>query len=448
MILVLLLEALLVLAGAVAGMPFLGVAAAGAVGYAILAYHRPNVAWGVLWIAFPFGIETLFPGGSALFVPTEPLIFIALAAWIARLLLGGPLRIPRSRLHLPLAALATATLVSSLLGASPMHGVKALAIASTYVAIGYVYVLVSIDDVARPDRLVPWIVGSAAAWGIWGTVKVIAEGVSLRNAYGAVRPFFPEHGGYSAFLAMIFPLALLVALERRGRSMLLYAASSFAILIGIVFSFTRAAWVSLALVLPPMLGLWYEWRRSTRALVLLAGAGILLVAIVVGTGSGGGVGRHVESITEKGDVSNLERLNRWMAAIEMLKAHPAFGVGFVAYPEVYHLYRRKAVLTSLAYQSMGPHSEFFRLLSETGFVGFAAASWFLVMAAVVGLNVFRSSPDPRTKVIVLAVMAGLGTYVIHGFFRTYIDLEKVCLPFWSCFGVIAALEQRVPSSTS
>ena len=448
MIFILLLEALLLLVGAATGKPFLGVAAAGGVAYAILAYLHPNVAWGLVWLAFPFGIETLLPGGSALYLPTEPMIFLALAAWAARLLAGAPLRIPKSRLHLPLAALAAATLAASLLGAYPMYGVKALVMASAYVSFGYLYCLVAVDDAARPERLVPWIVGSAAVWGIYGTVKVIAEGVSLRNAYGAVRPFFSEHGGYGAYLAMIFPLALLVALERRGRAMFLYASASIAILLGIVFSFTRAAWVSLAVVLPPILGLWFWWRRSARPLVLLGSAGLVLVLVLAGIGASEGVGRHVESIGEKGDVSNLERLNRWMAATEMLKQHPFFGVGFAAYPNVYHLYRRKVVLTGLAYQSMGPHSEVFRLLSETGFVGFAAACWFLLTAALVGLNVFRWSDDPRVKMLVLAVMAGIGTYAIHGFFRTYLDLEKVCVPFWASFGVIAAMEQGVKRPTA
>lgn len=447
MIYILFLEAFLVVAGAAVGRPFLGAAAAGAVAYAILAYLRPNVAWGLAWLAFPFGIETLLPGGSALYVPTEPMIFLALAAWAVRLMAGAPLRIPRSRLHLPLAALAAATLASSLLGAYPLYGLKALVIASAYVSFGYLYCLVSVEDAARPERLVPWIVGSAAAWGLYGTARVIAEGVSLRNAYGAARPFFPEHGAYGAFLAMIFPLAVLLTLERRGRAMFLYAASSFAILLGIVFSFTRAAWVSLAFVLPVILGLWFWWRRSARPLVLLGAAGIILVVVLAGIGGGRGVGQHVESIAEKGNVSNLERVNRWMAATEMLKEHPWFGVGYAAYPNVYHLYRRKVVLTGLAYQSMGPHSEVFRLLSETGFVGFAAACWFLLTAAAVGLNVFRSSPDPGTKLLVLAVLAGIGTYAIHGFFRTYLDLEKVCVPFWASFGVIAAMEQRVTSSS-
>jgi O-antigen ligase len=87
----------------------------------------------------------------------------------------------------------------------------------------------------------------------------------------------------------------------------------------------------------------------------------------------------------------------------------------------------------------GAHSEIFRLLAESGIPGLLAALWLMVAATVLALRLFVRAVDPRVKVVALAVLGGLGTYAVHGLFRTYIDLEKVAVPFWSCLGVLAAL---------
>src|SRR5207248_5911216 len=49
-------EALLLLAGLLAGQPLLGALVAAAVVYLVLAYRHPNLAWILVWLAFPFSI--------------------------------------------------------------------------------------------------------------------------------------------------------------------------------------------------------------------------------------------------------------------------------------------------------------------------------------------------------------------------------------------------------
>jgi putative inorganic carbon (HCO3(-)) transporter len=437
-------EALLLSAGLLLGQPLLGAAIAAAVVFLLIAYRHPNVAWILVWIAFPFSIEKVIPGGHALHVPTEPMIALALLAWSVRFL-ERPARLPQAGLNVPLGALAAVTLLSVVGSSFPELGLKGLIAATGYVLFAYVYCLSACRDPETIERSVPWIVGSGAVWGLYGTVRVLREGVTLQNAYGAARPFFPEHGVYAAYLAMVLPAALLFALERRGRERLLYAGASLAITLGIGLSLTRAAWVSLALVLPPLVALWSWWRRSLKSVALIAALSVIVVVILAGFGAGARIERHSGSIADTGDVSNLERFNRWMAAVEMVKDRPILGVGYDAYPHMYSRYRRKLFLTEMAYVPSGAHSEVFRLLAESGILGFLAAVWLLLAAGHFGLRAFFKSVDPRTKLIALAVLGGLGTYAVHGLFRTYIDLEKVAIPFWASLGALAALVRRIPA---
>ena len=415
--------------------------------YLMLAYRHPGPAWLLVWLAVPFSIETLVPGGHALYLPTEPMVALALLAWAARLMTcGKALRLPASRLHAPLAALAVATLLSVAQSRYALLGSKAWIVAAGYVAFAYLYCFLDDETVERAERWYPWVVGSAAAWGLYGTVRVALAGVSLQSAYGAARPFFTEHGAYAAYLAMILPLALLLALSRQGKARVRYAAASALIALGIALSLTRAAWVSLAVAIPLAVGLWSWWRRSLKPVAGVAALALLVLVILAGVGAGARITRHAGSITAAEDASNLERVNRWMAAVEMARDRPWLGVGYAVYPLAYPEYRRKTIITELAYQHMGPHSEPMRLISETGLLGFLAAGWFMGAAFVLGARVVRRSRDPRGRLLSLALVAGLITYAVHSVFRTYLDLEKVAVPFWASLGLLAALGRRLDAA--
>lgn len=285
------------------------------------------------------------------------------------------------------------------------------------------------------------VVGIGAVLGLYGFLRVLALGVSARIGYGAARPFFPEHGTYSAYLAMLLPLALLLSVGRTGRARWFYASGALSIALGIVFSFTRAAWISLAVVLPLAFGIWIARHRSPRQLWIPALVFLVVLVVLVGSGALDPFSRHAGSVVDPENVSNLERLNRWIAAVEMAKDRPALGVGYGGYAASYPVYRRKLIITEMAHQYMGPHSEPLRLLSETGILGLIAALWLLGAAGALGFTMIRHG-SPGTSLIALGLVAGLATYVVHGVFNTYLAVDKVAVPFWSGLGALAGLARE------
>lgn len=420
--------------------PFLAMAVALCGAFSLVAYRMPDLAWALTWIATPFSFEWVAPGGAALAVPTEPMMVLALCAWSLRALAGGGVQLPRSPLHAPLALLGGVALVSVLASGFVGAGVKAWIVAGAYAAFGYLYFATSPWNTPRRERWFALATASGAIWGLYGVIRLCVIGVSSQHAYGAARPFFAEHGTYAAYLAMLLPLPLLLSLERRGRARWLYGAGALAILLGIVFSFTRAAWLSLVLVLPPVLLAWAARGRNWRALALPV-AGILLVGLtVVAVGASERLTRHAGTLVESENVSNLERLNRWMAAVEMTKDHPWLGVGYGAYAEAYPAYRRKTIVTELAYRHMGAHSEPLRLVAETGAIGLAAALWFLGVAFAAGAKAARAPGEQG--IAALAIVAGLATYAAHGLFNSYLGIDKISVPFWIGLGALAALTRE------
>ena len=436
---IVILEIVLVAVGSRVEAPLLSVALTFAIAFFLLAFRSPDIAWAVVWVVFPFSMEAPLPGGAAIQLPTEPMIALALLAWGFRAMLDG-WKVPDSPLHLPLAALALVALLSALIGHYPILGIKALLVAAGYAAFGYLYFLTAPCTPQRQARWARLVVISAAFWGLYGILHSLLTGITARAAYGSARPFFPEHGTYSAFLSMTLPLSVLLTMERRGRARWGYGLATACIAIGILLSFTRAAWVSVAVVIPVTLLLW-RGRRGLRGLLVPAGSILAALGLLAGTGLVHKIERHAESIVDTENVSNLERLNRWIAAGEMAKDRPWLGVGYGAFASSYPQYRRKLVITELAYQRMGVHSEPLRLLSEMGWIGFTAALWFLAAAARAGMRGVGSG-DRLSRLMALGVLAGLATYAVHGIFNTYLATDKIAVPFWTGLGVLAALDPR------
>jgi O-antigen ligase len=432
-------EAVVLLMGGSSAQPLSAAAVAFAGVFLLLAYRAPDLAWALTWLAVPLSFEWVAPGGFALAVPSEPMIVLALVGWSLRLLSGGSFTLAPSPLHLPLAMLAGAALLSAVVGKFTGVGLKAWGVAAGYVAFGYLYIASSPWDTRRRERWYLLLVASAVVWALYGFLRLCVVGISSSNAYGAARPFFTEHGTYAAFLAMLLPLPLLLSLERRGSARWVWGAAFGIILLGVVFSFTRAAWLSVAVVLPLVLIAWASRGRRWSRLALPVAAIALSFLAVVAVGAGERLTRHAGTIAESENVSNLERLNRWMAAMEMAKEHPWLGVGYGSFADVYPAYRRKTIVTELAYRHMGAHSEPLRLLAEMGVIGLGAALWFLGITFAAGVRAARG-PD-ETGLAALAILAGLGTYAVHGLFNSYLGIDKVSVPFWMGLGALAALSR-------
>jgi O-antigen ligase len=123
----------------------------------------------------------------------------------------------------------------------------------------------------------------------------------------------------------------------------------------------------------------------------------------------------------------------------MTKDRPWLGVGYGVYAAAYPEYRRKVVITEMAYEHMGAHSEPVRIISETGLVGIAVSLWLIAAAVVLGVRVYRRDRDRQTSLLVLAALSALATYIAHTAFNSYPGVDKVTIPFWASLGLLAGL---------
>ena len=177
-------------------------------------------------------------------------------------------------------------------------------------------------------------------------------------------------------LSVLSPFVLLVARERAGRVGLLLAY--LVILVPVLLSGSRAAWLSYALV--SVVFAWQETRSLRRFLPLLLGValGIGLSVGGIWRASDGFDARMERSLlalqgTEHAlDEASAGRIRIWNAAIAMFQAHPLTGVGVRGFRYVYADYSAAGdpfVDKASGIGASHAHQIVLEVLSETGLVG-------------------------------------------------------------------------------
>jgi len=210
-----------------------------------------------------------------------------------------------------------------------------------------------------------------------------------------------------------------------------------------VLSLTRAAWLGLVAMAATALAGSLRFRGS-RAVMMGAVVAAVLVAALAVSHSASTLSEHVQSVTNvKTDISNLERLNRWMAGVQIFRAHPLTGVGFGAYKFHYPEYRLIRLATTESGAVGGAHNEYLTILSENGLIGAAAGLFFALAFFSLAARALRRHRLPERTArplagMALALVAGLVSYAVHGFFNNYLTYDKAAVPVWTFIGALAA----------
>ena len=226
-----------------------------------------------------------------------------------------------------------------------------------------------------------------------------------------------------------------------------------AILLGIVFSYGRAAWISLVVAF--LLSLVYKLK--IKASVVLSFGGLVLLFVFIFWSSivdvleenkqdstSENLTEHVQSITNiSTDASNLERLNRWNSAFKMFQKKPIFGWGPGTYAFQYAPFQSSSDLTIISTNAgdMGnAHSEFIGPLAEQGIFG----PLFFILIIVVFYSkasiLYNKLPEGELRTIVFYIILAFTTYIINGTLNNFLDTDKASIPFWAFIAIIVAID--------
>ncbi len=393
-----------------------------------------------------------------LYLPTEPLLAGIMVLYFIKYLKGQRIDIRILRhpvtlaIYFNIAWIAITTITSTM----PLISAKFL-VARLWFIVSFYLLLAQIFQ--NPKRIRQYL------WAYLIPFTLIILYVLIRHSqYGlnsqiaahfVVKPFYNDHTSYGAVLAMLFPALIGLFFSYRkidsGQTilflmlLLLYAAA-------IVFSYTRAAWVSLAGVF----GIWIIIKLRIRFQIVLAGF-ILVAAFLFSLrteikmkleqntqASSGEFTEHIQSIYNvRNDASNLERINRWNSALRMWEEKPVFGWGPGTYMFQYAPFQASHDKTSISTNTGtrgNAHSEYLGPLSESGILGMISIIIVFLTTIYTGLRVYFTSKNREMKIISLSILLGLITYYIHGILNNFLDTDKASVLVWGFTAILVAFD--------
>ncbi|HNQ67713.1 MAG TPA: O-antigen ligase family protein [Bacteroidales bacterium] len=285
-------------------------------------------------------------------------------------------------------------------------------------------------------------------------VKHAARGFSQASANYVMNPFYNDHTSYGAMLAMFIPV-LVGFLFNKELKKSLRVISGIVLsyfVFAIIFSYTRAAWISLIGALGVYLILKFKinYKIVLTSIVIIVGLFFVFQDKIFFSleknkqDSSTNLTEHIRSISNVAtDASNLERINRWNCAVRMFKEKPVFGWGPGTYQFKYAPYQfsyEKTIISTNAGDMGNAHSEYLGALSESGLIGMLTFIFMAIVIFVTAVKNYIRAPSYSLKVITASTIAGLTTYLLHGFMNNFLDTDKAAIPFWGFAAIIVAID--------
>ena len=269
-----------------------------------------------------------------------------------------------------------------------------------------------------------------------------------------MHPFYNDHTAYGAIIAMFIPVLFSFAWNKDMPKYLKMMAIGVSVMltVGIIFSYSRAAWLSLFLsaILYVIVLLKIKFRYVLSTIILMAGLFYLFQFQLIDRmeknkqDSSTDFLEHIQSISNiSSDASNLERINRWNCALRLFEERPFFGWGPGTYQFVYAPFQRskeKTIISTNAGDMGNAHSEYIGPLSESGVLGMVTFLIVIITVMVTGLRVYKRSRSPQVKLLSLTIILGLFSYFIHGILNNFLDSDKASVPFWGFIAILVALD--------
>lgn len=428
-----------------------------ALGGVWLAFARLDVLLLILVAAVPLSLnlEDMEIGGLGMYLPTEPLLAGLLVLFIFRAVRGFPVdaRLLRHPFSYWVAASLTWIFLTSIVSEFPVVSFKFLT-ARLWFVVGFLFFLghLFLHQSHRRHQFILAYAIPLCAVVIFTLVRHAGYGFEKDAGHWVMKPFYKDHTSYGAALAMVIPPVLaLLSWKRFSAFMKAVLVGILGILVvGIIFSYTRAAWVSLAaagaLFAAMNLGIRLKTILGMAALLIgflwIAQDALLIQLQRNEQDSSDDLAEHVESISNvSSDASNLERLNRWNAALALFEERPVSGWGPGTYQFVYAPFQRsedRTIISTNNADGGNAHSEYLGPLAEQGVLGLVFALGLLGFCLHLGFRVQAQLQDPDQRNLAMGVFLGLMTYFVHGVLNNYLDTDKASALFWGFFALLLA----------
>jgi O-antigen ligase len=244
------------------------------------------------------------------------------------------------------------------------------------------------------------------------------------------------------YLAVCLPLLGARLLQRpriRARELI----ASGVLLLFLVLTFSRQAWVGLLCALPVMylgsIALRFGRLRQRLGCLIAVGALLLTGVLVVGsadpTGPAGTVAERLRSIGDRNDISNEHRFLTWSNAIVVAERYPLLGAGVGNFAAV--VGDRRGSYS---------HNTYLDVLVETGPLGLLGLLGVLGWGLGSAWGIIRCARTPVLQAVGVGSLGAMVALSVIFFFDDAFYIPRAGQAFWLLLGLIAAAH-RISSAS-
>jgi putative inorganic carbon (hco3(-)) transporter len=248
---------------------------------------------------------------------------------------------------------------------------------------------------AAVRRLLSAIIVSALVPAFVGVWQFSRGGAVVIGEFNRSTGTFVHPDPYGIYLALVIVTALAVALGGRGRWRWLSLFALAPLGIAIVGSYTRTAWVMVALGMIVLGAIRYRILLALAPVVV-----VLLVLLVPTTSSRFNDIRDPRQTTYGTGNSFQFRVTLWRENLPKAREKPLTGLGLNA-------------IRQNDSHAEPVHSDYVRSLVETGVFGFAAYLWLLLAAAFGCVHSLRRVGRSGSRTLRIAALSGLTVSICY-----------------------------------
>ncbi len=336
------------------------------------------------------------------------LVQTAMMVTLGAVVVAGAVR--RAAVTGPLTAVVIAVALTAVWSARPEASVRALMVWTMYLGI-FLLTASTLSSAVAATR----VLDAALGTGAW-LCLVALSGFWRASLFGTrwyATFYWPNP--FAGFLLLLVPIALTRLLHARSlRETLAHGVITLALAVALVLTYSRGAWLSLALIAPMAIAVMRPpstgaaVRRVAVMIALVGLAVVLLTGRAAGPRASQGVFERAASVADTGSDSIRGRLSFWRSALAIFRDYPFVGTGPWTYGVVHTSYQ-----DDVRFYASDAHNLYLQTAAEMGLVGLVALSVLVLAIAASWLRALRIGRGTAAYPLVVGVGLGLFAFFLH-----------------------------------
>jgi O-antigen ligase len=253
---------------------------------------------------------------------------------------------------------------------------------------------------------------------------------------------FVNRNHFAGYLEMVFALGLGSILFRPAIRTLTWASCLFLILIALLFTVSRGAWVSTfgALV---FMGVFFFLRQGVSKVKIFCTALVLFMVISLSF-----LGSHamMEGLQSLGNLQDRGlahgRFPVWQSCFQLVRENPVQGTGLGTFPWSF----TSVHPAGLDNRWLHTHNDYIQIVTEIGLLGLIPIMWGLILLFRTGLRTYWRTESRFRAGVTLGALTGIVAILINSLVGFNIQITSNGILFSVLIGLVTGSSTSKQSS--